>query len=220
MRKYFEQEVFVPFITSYYKCARISSMYYIVGLGNPGEEYADTRHNAGRIAVSTFAKKNDFPEFVENKKAVGMISEGSLKKEKIMCILPDTFMNKSGASLKSFITSVKKAESLIVVHDDLDLPLGKIKILFNRGAGGHKGVESVRKVVKTDAFIRIKMGVSPVSAKGKARRPSSDKIMDFIVGKFKKPELDLIKKASKLAAEAIETIILESKEKAMSLFNQ
>ena len=137
-----------------------------------------------------------------------------------MLILPDTFMNKSGSSVGPFITSVKKAESLIVVHDDLDLPLGKIKILFNRGAGGHKGVESVRKAVKTDAFIRIKMGVSPVGAKGKARRPSTDKIMDFIVGKFKKPELDLIKKASKDVAEAISTIILDSKEKAMSLFNQ
>lgn len=129
-------------------------------------------------------------------------------------------MNKSGASVKPFITSIKKAENLIIVHDDLDLPLGKIKILFNRGAGGHKGVESVRKATKTDAFIRIKMGVSPVGSKGKARRPPTDKIMDFIVGKFKKPEADLIKKASKNVAEAIETIVLESKEKAMSLFNQ
>ena len=149
-----------------------------------------------------------------------MISEGKIGKEKIMCILPDTFMNKSGASIKSFITSAKKAESLIVVHDDLDLPLGKIKILFNRGAGGHKGVESIRKVVKTDAFIRIKIGVSPVGAKGKARRPSSDKIMDFIVGAFKKPEMDLIKKASKDVAEAIETIVSESMEKAMGEFNR
>ncbi|MEI8062012.1 MAG: aminoacyl-tRNA hydrolase [bacterium] len=195
-------------------------MYYIVGLGNPGEEYADTRHNAGRIAVEFFAKANSLPSFVSNKKAVGMISEGQIKKEKIMAILPDTFMNKSGASVKPFITSVKKAESLIVVHDDLDMPLGKIKLLFNRGSGGHKGVESVRKAVKTDAFIRIKMGVSPVGAKGKAKRPDADKIMDFIVGKFKKPEFDLIKKASKLVAEAIEMIILESKEKAMSEFNQ
>ncbi len=100
------------------------------------------------------------------------------------------------------------------------MPLGKIKLLFNRGSGGHKGVESVRKATKTDAFIRIKMGVSPVGAKGKAKRPDTDKIMDFIVGKFKKPELDLIKKAAKKVVEAISVIILESKEKAMSEFNQ
>lgn len=195
-------------------------MYYIVGLGNPTEEYADTRHNAGRIAVEIFAHLNDFPEFVANKKAVGMISEGKIKKEKVTAILPDTFMNKSGASVKPFITSVKKAENLIVVHDDLDLPLGKIKLLFNRGSGGHKGVESVRKAVKTDAFLRIKMGISPVGAKGKAKKPNSDIIMDFIVAKFKKPELELIKTASKKVAEAIEMIVLESREKAMSEFNR
>lgn len=204
-------------------------MYYIVGLGNPGEEYMDTRHNAGRIAVEKFVELNDLPEFVANKKAVGLISQGEIMSEKgvrpkvvekIMAILPNTFMNKSGSSVLPFIKSAKKAETLIVVHDDLDMPIGKIKILFNRGSGGHKGVESVRRAVKTDAFLRIKIGISPATAKGKARKPDNEKILDFIIGKFKKPELEEIKAVSKKVSDAIRTIILSGREKAMSEFNK
>lgn len=204
-------------------------MYYIVGLGNPGEEYVDTRHNAGRIAVEVFARMNDLPDFVVNKKAVGEISQGEITTEKgvrpkvtekVFAILPNTFMNKSGSSVAPFITSVKKAESLIVVQDDLDMPIGKIKLLFNRGSGGHKGVESIRRAVKTDAFLRIKIGISPATAKGKARKPDSEKILDFIIAKFKKPELDEIKKVAKRASDAIRTVVLEGREKAMSEFNK
>jgi len=203
-------------------------MFYVIGLGNPGEEYEETRHNAGRMAVEAFAKRTDLPDFVPNKKAAGLISQGEVSStdvrpkitEKVTAILPETFMNKSGGSVSPFITSVKKAEQLIVVHDDLDMPLGKIKILFNRGAGGHRGVESIRKAIKTEAFIRVKIGISPTTPSGKIKKPDSEKILDFIVGKFKKPELDIMKKTAKEAAEAIETIVLFGKEKAAEIFNQ
>jgi PTH1 family peptidyl-tRNA hydrolase len=215
-------------------------MYYIVGLGNPGEEYIDTRHNTGRIAVEAFAKSAGFPEFVMNKKAVGFISAGELSTEKgvkpkitekITAILPETFMNKSGASVSPFIgvvgtgktankANMKKAEKLIVVHDDLDMPLGKIKILFNRGAGGHRGIESISRAIKTDAYVRIKIGISPATPKGTIKKPDSDSVLDFIIGKFKKPELEVLKGVSKTVAEAIKTIVLQGREKAMGEFNR
>lgn len=195
-------------------------MYTIVGLGNPGEEYETTRHNAGRMAVSAFIKRTDLPDAVLSSKYASLMSEGKVGKEKVLVLMPETFMNKSGASIKNLITSEKKAETLIVVHDDLDMPLGKIKILFNRGTGGHKGLESIKKTIKTEAFIRVKIGISPVTPSGKTKKPDSSKILDFIVGEFKKPELEIMKKTAKKAAEAIEMIVTEGKEKAQEVFNQ
>ncbi|MDP3902188.1 MAG: aminoacyl-tRNA hydrolase [bacterium] len=194
-------------------------MHYIAGLGNPGEEYENTRHNAGRIAALGFIVKKDIDEPKFSKKLNALVSEGKLGKNKFQIILPETFMNKSGLSLKPVITSAKKAKDLIVIHDDVDLPLGKIKISFGRSSGGHKGVESIIKNIKTKDFARIRIGVSKAGTKGKVKKPQGDKFLDFIVGKFKPDELKEIKKASKKVTEALDTLIAEGLNKAMSLYN-
>lgn len=173
-------------------------MYYIVGLGNPGEEYELTRHNTGRLALADFAKSE--PAGVK-------------------IIFPDTFMNKSGLALKPIITSKNKAKNLIVVHDDLDLPLGRFKIVFGRDSAGHKGVESVIKNIKTKDFIRIRVGISPVTPSGKIKKPPAEKVINHIISKFKPNELLVIKKISKKITSAIEVIIKEGLQKAMSLYN-
>lgn len=195
--------------------------HIIVGLGNPGEEYADTRHNTGRIVVEHIAKAHDFEEFSFDKKINAHTSKGKIEKESVTLVLPDTFMNKSGSSLKTLVTSVKKAEKLVVVYDDFHLPLGTLKISFNRSSGGHNGLESIIKAVKTEAFIRVRVGVAPSTASGKVKVPHGEKeVENFILGAFKKPEVDILKKVSKKATEAVEMILVEGKDKAMSVFNQ
>ncbi len=179
----------------FYTSGKIIFMYYIVGLGNPGEEYKLTRHNTGRIVLANFdAGKNKL-------------------------IFPDTFMNKSGLALKPIITSKQKAKNLIVVHDDLDLPLGRFKIVFGRDSAGHKGVESVIRNIKTKDFIRIRVGTSPVTPAGKIKKPEAKKVIAHIIGKFKPKELAVVKKLSKKITAAIEVITKEGLQKAMSLYN-
>lgn len=204
-------------------------MRYIVGLGNPGEEYELTRHNAGRMAVLGFIKKEGIEEPEFDKKLNALVVKGeivkpafakdSAGKEKFQIILPETFMNKSGDSLKKLITSVKIAKNLIVIHDDIDLPLGKIKISFGKSSGGHKGVDSVIKAVKTINFTRVRIGISATNAKGAVKKSSGDKFLDYIIGKFKPAELVEMKKVAKKSAEALRTIIAEGTEKAMGEFN-
>lgn len=195
-------------------------MYVIVGLGNPGVEYENSRHNTGRMLVEYFAKKQGFEAWNEDKKHKTLVSEGKVGKEKTILLLPETFMNKSGLSVKSFITSKKKAEQLVVIYDDLDLPLCKLKISFGRGSGGHKGIESVVRSIKTKDFIRIRVGITPTTPNGKLKKPKGDKkVHDFIIGVFKKAELEALKKVSKKVNFALETIILEGRQKAMNEFN-
>ena len=195
-------------------------MIYIVGLGNPGEEYKKTRHNTGRIILDIIRKKIDADDFEFNKKINALVSEGKIGKEKIMLIEPETFMNKSGLSLKSLITSKKKAHDLVVIYDDLDLPIGKMKISFNRGTGGHKGVESVAKQIKTLEFARFRVGISPKTPGGKTKKPSGDDIVaKHILGVFKDPEMLELKKIGKHAGEALEVFVKEGIEMAMTKFN-
>lgn len=182
--------------------------YYIVGLGNPGEEFEDTRHNTGRIIVGILAKK-----FGGDKALV--------KKDTIEFIIPDTFMNRSGKALVTKIKNAKQAERLIVIHDDLDLALGTMKLSFNRGSGGHKGVESIMRAIKTKAFVRVRVGISKATPKGKIKKPSGEEAVgDFILGKFKKEELEVLKKIAKKVGEAIEVLITDGREKAMSIANK
>ncbi|HEY4496223.1 MAG TPA: aminoacyl-tRNA hydrolase [Candidatus Paceibacterota bacterium] len=192
----------------------------IVGLGNPGIEYENTRHNTGRMVLDIFRQKNDLSEWEENKKFKSLVCEDKIGKKKIVLLLPETFMNKSGEAITKIIKSKKAVENLLVIHDDLDLPLGRFKISFNRGAGGHRGVQSIVKALKTEAFVRIRVGIALVTSSGKIKKPIGEKaVIDFILGKFKDKELEILKKTAKKISEAIETIVTESREKAMGIYN-
>ena len=194
--------------------------YIIAGLGNPGEEYEGTRHNTGRIVLDYIRKETSGDDFEYNKKVNALVAEGKIGKEKVTLVAPETFMNKSGSAIGQLVKSVKAAEKLIVIYDDFNLPIGRIKLSFNRSSGGHNGLESVIKAVKTEAFLRIRIGVAPANAKGEAKTPHGDeKIEKFILGKLKDDEMKLIKKSAKVALEAIQTAITESREKAMSVYN-
>src|SRR3989344_5227473 len=177
-----------------------SGMKLVVGLGNPGEEYENTRHNTGRIIVSLVEKK--------------------LENNKIKFLTPDNFMNNSGKAVAPLVKTKKDLKDLVVIYDDIDLPVGKMKISFNRSSGGHNGLGSIIKALKSEEFLRIRIGISPQTLLGKIRKPKGEKeVIKFILGEFKKSELETLKKLSKKVAEAIEVIFTESKEKAMSLFN-
>lgn len=193
--------------------------YIIAGLGNPGEEYKNTRHNAGRIILEFIAKKQGIEGWKKDNTLASMAVKGKIAGESVHLLLPETFMNKSGIALKNLITSEKKAGNLIVIHDDLDLPIGSMKIVFNRGAGGHRGVESIIRNTKTEKFIRIRVGISPTTASGKIRKPDGSKIDDFIVGEFKKSEMEEIKKIAKKANDALEKIITDGYMAGMTEFN-
>ena len=192
-----------------------------VGLGNPGEEYIDTRHNTGRMALEAFAKKHAFSDWKEDKKANAHISRGAVGKNLLVLVNPDTFMNKSGSATAKFAKSVKAAERLVVVYDDLDLPLGKIKLSFDRGSGGHKGVESIMRAVKTKKFVRIRVGVSPETAGGKLKKPMGEKeVVKFILTRFKPVEVEELKKIFKRVGDALESIVSNGREIAMNEFNK
>ena len=194
--------------------------YIIAGLGNPGGEYENTRHNTGRIVLD--AVREEFSgEFESDKKLNTQVAEVKIGKEKVTLIAPDTFMNKSGKAIGPLVKNPKAAEKLVVIYDDFQLPLGRMKISFNKSSGGHNGLESVIKAVKTEAFPRIRIGTAAANAKGDAKIPHGDeKIEKFILGDFKPDELKVLKKVAKRAAEAVEMIVKEGREKAMNVFNQ
>jgi len=194
---------------------RIDLMYYLIGLGNPGEEYENTRHNAGRMVVEAFCKENKFDEFKKDKKTLSLRTVGKFGKQKVFCFLPETFMNKSGSALKKIIVSKKKVEKMIVVHDDVDLALGKFKISFSKGSAGHKGVESIMRIVKTKDFCRIRVGISPTTPKGnlpagqaRLKKPKGEKMLDFLMKEFNPKEVIILRKVIKEVVGEIEKIIV------------
>lgn len=172
--------------------------WIIAGLGNPDKEYDGTRHNVGRDFVAYF--KDKLP-----------------KKPKILDL--DVYMNNSGGPIKKAVTSKKAAEQLVVVHDELDLPLGKVKISYGSSAGGHNGVKSIEKALKTKDYVRVRVGISGATPSGKLKRPAPEKITDFVLGKFRPPEQEKLKKARKIVGEALELLLTEGKDRAMTEIN-
>lgn len=138
-------------------------MLFIVGLGNPGEKYKNTRHNIGFRVIDEFREKNNFSEFRISQKFNAEISKGEIAGQSVILAKPQTFMNNSGKAVKSLL------RNLFVIHDDIDLPLGKIKIVKNRGSAGHKGVESIIKELGTKNFIRFRIGISPEKPSTRAK---------------------------------------------------
>lgn len=194
--------------------------YLIVGLGNPGEQYARTRHNAGRILVQGLADRLEAGEWREDKKLNALTNRAEIAGEKVVLLLPETMMNNSGKSLTGLVKTKKAAEKLVVVYDDLDLPLGTLKLSWDRGSGGHRGLESIVKTVKTTAFLRFRVGIAPVTPSGKIKKPSGEAaVLKHILGEFKPAELKVVEKLGPKIASALETMIAESREKAMTLYN-
>lgn len=195
-------------------------MYYIFGLGNPGSEYEMTRHNAGRLVLAELFKKYDFSEWKSDMKSKALVSKGEMNGEKVIFVEPDNFMNNSGTSVVPFIDGPKKLSKMIVIYDDLDIPIGSMKISFNKSSGGHNGLESIIKKLKSQEFVRVRVGVSPVTPGGKTKKPKGEAaVLKFLLGEFKEPELKELKKLSKKIGEAIETFVVGGKDKMMSLHN-
>lgn len=172
--------------------------WIIVGLGNPDKEYDGTRHNVGRELVA--ALRDKLP-----------------KKAKVLDL--NVYMNQSGGPIKKAVPSKKAATQLVVVHDELDLPLGRIKISYGSSAGGHNGVRSIEKALQTTEYTRVRVGVSGATPGGKLKRPAAEKITDFVLGKFKPTEVEKLKKVKKLVGEALELIVTEGTARAQSEIN-
>lgn len=177
--------------------------YFLVGLGNPGDEYENTRHNAGRRAVLHI--KEQFDKLGVSKK--------------LNFVTPDTMMNNSGKAVAPLVKSKKDLARLVVFYDDVDLPIGSFKISFNRGSGGHKGLESVTRAVKSKEFYRIRIGICPATPGGKLKKPDQKKLIDFILGDFKPNEEKELKKVLKKITEAMELFVQEGPSFAMNRFN-
>ncbi len=195
-------------------------MLLIVGLGNPGKEYEETRHNTGRIILNFISKNNNFSEWKNDIKLKSLRSKGEIEGEKFDFLTPNTFMNNSGVAVCQIIDDKKKLKNLVVIYDDIDLPFGCLKISFNRSSGGHNGLESIIKKVKSQEFVRIRVGVSPHTPIGKIKKPKGEQaVLKFLLGKFKEDELKEIKKLSKKVSEILATISSDGKDKAMSIYN-
>ena len=192
----------------------------IVGLGNPGKEYERTRHNPGRSAVELIAKQEGAGDFVFNKTSNALVAKGEVGGENATLVLPETMMNLSGKAVAAYVKSVKAAKSLLVIHDDLDLPLGTVKMVFGRGSGGHKGVESIMRAVKTKDFARIRIGISAAGKKNQAKKVSGEeKVIKHVIGKFKPAEESALKKALKKSVEAARLFAAEGIEAATMFAN-
>ncbi len=196
-------------------------MKLIVGLGNPGREYESTRHNIGFMVVDKLAHElggidATWKEDVTRKAMVARVGDVTLAK-------PLTFMNNSGLAVGALIRFYKLAPSdLWIIHDDLDLPLGKIRIRENGSAGGHHGIESIITALKSDAFVRFRMGIG----RGKAGPPDTrDKnlhhrsVIQFVLSRFRQDEAGSLKHLVKHGTEAVRIGLIEGVDKAMNRFN-
>lgn len=195
-------------------------MKLIVGLGNPGEEYKKTKHNIGFTVVNQFLNSNfeilnkfqiQNPNFQTNKKLQAEIAEGEIKGEKIVLAKPVTFMNESGIAVNKLVISYRLSviSDLIIVHDDITIPLGEIKISVGGGAGNHNGVQSVIDHLKTQDFIRVRIGIGR----------GNGTLSDVVLSTFTKDERVIIDRTIQKACEIITHIIVNGVEKAMNKYN-
>lgn len=184
--------------------------YLVVALGNPGDQYKHTRHNAGWILADLA-----FPdlEYARNSYANAGVAKTVIANQEIQIVKPATFMNESGVSVDYFIKKENiSPENIIVIYDDIDLPLGKMKISFDRGSGGHNGIKSIEAHVGGRNFIRIRIGISKVLENGELIKPN-------VLGNFEQSEQEALASLAPRARMALETIIKEGKETAMTEFN-
>ena len=179
----------------------------IIGIGNPDKQYEETRHNVGFMMVDYVAKKNDFGDFEFNKGLNSLVSKGKINKSAVILVKPQTYVNKSGEAVKKLTTYYKlHATDLMVIQDDLDIPFGNTKISFDKNSGGHRGIESIMRALKTKKFYRLRIGLAKPALQ-KARQQSDKKRDEFVVkmvlSKFSPSEQEEIKKIFKEGYEKL-----------------
>ena len=173
-------------------------MKLIVFLGNPGNKYQYTRHNAGFLFADFWREKNNFPLWQENKKFQGLLSESKWQKEKLLLIKPQTFMNLSGQCVKKVINFFQlKIEDIIIIYDDKDLLFGKIRFRSKGSSGGHRGMQSIINHLKTKEINRLKIGIE------NRNKDALIKTEDFVLAKFSAEELKKLKSEIFLHAEKL-----------------
>jgi len=183
-------------------------MWLVFGLGNPGSKYQGTRHNFGFEVVDAFAKHHHL------KFKFDPLTESEFAKFKDLAILvkPMTYMNLSGRAVKKWVSKTGiDVSRIFVVYDDMDLPLGKIKILPKGGSGGHKGVKSIIEALATKDFPRMKLGIG--------KPPEGMSVVDFVLSRFSPYEQDLVKKVVETALFAIDDLFTLGLEKVMTKYN-
>ena len=185
-------------------------IWLIIGLGNPGKGYRLTRHNVGFRVVDRLAREQGI-QF--NKRRGGArIGEGLLGGKRVVLAKPLTYLNKSGVAVKKLVKALDiPLDRLVVVHDDLDLACGRMKIKEAGGHGGHKGMQSIIEELGSADFLRVKVGI------GKPESPEQG--TDYVLSRFSRDEITLVKKSIEQAAEALEEIIVSGKDQAMNTYN-
>ncbi len=195
-------------------------MHYIVALGNPGEEYENTRHNVGFLMLDYVVEKSDLSTPNYSMAYEGRVTKGKINGEEVMFLYPETFMNHSGVAVRKLVP-LDEIGNLIVIYDDVDLPLGKVKISHGRGDGGHNGIKSIIGSLGDKDFVRVRVGISLVNTEtGLPVRPQGDKLGDFVLKKFTKGELEELELVKTKVKELMEMIVKEGVVKAMNKFNE
>lgn len=186
-------------------------MYVVVGLGNPGKDYTNTRHNIGFNTVELLAKRNGIK--LNKLKFKSIYGEGTIGSEKVLLVKPQTYMNNSGITVGEIVRFYKlPIENLIVIVDDIDIEFSSIRIKKKGSSGSHNGLKSIIYHLNDDNFPRVKIGI------GK-KHPNED-LANFVLGRFSKEETQSIEEAILSASEAVETIIKNDIDKAMNSYNK
>ncbi|MBA7480600.1 Peptidyl-tRNA hydrolase [subsurface metagenome] len=189
-------------------------MKLIVGLGNPGRIYAHNRHNVGFMCLNHFAKSQGIP--FDKKQGKARTGTGEVAGSKLVVAKPQTYMNSSGQSVSRLVQKFNVSlDNLLVIHDDLDLPLGKIRICQGSGSGGHKGIESIISCLDSQDFLRIRVGIG---------RPATSEISEadiitYVLGDFNPDEKQIINQAIPKVSEAILYLLTEGLAVAMNKYN-
>ena len=183
-------------------------MFLIVGLGNPGKEYAGTRHNIGFEAVDYIADKYNIE--LNRIKFKGIFGEGMINGKKVILLKPTTYMNLSGESIREVVNFYKISnEDIIVIYDDISLEVGRLRIREKGSHGGHNGIKSIIANLSTDVFPRVKIGVGA---------PKGD-LVSHVLGKFSNSEVEMLRESIKATEEAVATIIKSDAKEAMNKYN-
>lgn len=185
-------------------------MKWIVGLGNPGTAYANTRHNAGFMVIDELARRHGSD--VNSSKCKALTGEVRIQSEKVALLKPMTYMNLSGESVRAFMDYYKvKLEDLIVVYDDLDTEVGRIRLRYQGSAGGHNGIKSIIQHTGTQTFNRVRIGIS---------RPKPGVVIsDYVLSPFAKAEQAEARRMVEEACDAIEYAVFHTFEQTMAKFN-